>query len=207
MKPNDTVHALNRILADHFGLNPYGEPRFKWMHCNDLVMPVPVMGLHPAYGDWRPVEGGRILVRDAPWKFLSYNNGSYVNQWVICRWDLFTPDQWYSMANTHEGFPQRGFYSPGEWCTAPSQYPTFKDTLDFIYQAKKRLTKTPQQWRAEEEAKIEKQKRRRRERTSGMVRERLTSFPLGKPVPGHGESVPFAEVFRKGKEEHAQARS
>lgn len=197
------AEALTEILIEHFGRLDNGWPRYKWMHSDDLVLPIPLTGVSFFQdGDWHIPEGGRILVRHAPWKFMDYAD-AYANQWVICRWDRFTREQWFSFAGTEECYPEQGVYLPGEFCTAPGQPPTMEDTRKFLHEVHRRERMTKKQIRDEELGKIERREKQNRERNKAMISDAMYSF-IGATVHGHGESRLFIAPSH-GKEKHYAA--
>lgn len=184
----EILKSLNKLLSDIGGLTPSGQPRYKWIHSSDLVIPIPDPNAELNAG-WRPSSYSGLWVRDHPWKWLNYGE-SYTNQWVICRWDAFSPQQWVDIAGNMEGYPRNGLYSPGEFCTAPGALPTFSDTEKFVQAVKARQSKTRRQQINEEKEKMARREQRNRQNLFERVLSKAPAY-IGPVAPGRGESRKF----------------
>jgi hypothetical protein len=132
-----TITELNTLLGQELGLNPRGEPIFKWEWSEDLFWPAYATGQMTV----RPIPGS-VLVAPQPEYIRDRQAHNLKDQWVITKW--ISPQQLVNHWRWHEKFPGAGVPSEGyrlktDWYNKPGVQPTLDDTRCCIWALRKQM--------------------------------------------------------------------
>ena len=93
---SQTLKRLNRKLAD-LGLNPEGEPYFKWIHCRDLKFPC-----------LSEKTAGGIALPVARYEWVPQID---MDAWVVAAWDIpATYEEWCRLFGPDFPYVRKGLY-------------------------------------------------------------------------------------------------
>lgn len=117
------LRLLNRALGDALGLNPHGEPEYKWFHAKDLTFDTLI--------------GGRIASLPQVPESLKGDGPSHTasaNRYVLAKWlpPYETKEQWDARTGGELPYPRGGSYNVTDIILRVGVEPTEQLTSDVI---------------------------------------------------------------------------
>jgi hypothetical protein len=146
------VAKANKLLGAELGLNPYGEPRYKWLETTDIS--------HHMYRDdqWVRSKDSHLYINQPEYKKLEFFAQMFGKRWLLGIW-MFTPEpEWRQMFGNKIVWSSRGNYWPTNLIMLEGKRPTISITEEIIQRYRRQQEviasgELDQRFEAEEERK------------------------------------------------------
>lgn len=188
---NDSrVQKLNQTLGQELGLNPYGEPLYRWMYSEDWLHTY----LSATELDIQDHASGLFVCeRKAKTRKMC---PELHEQWIIAQWCAPGPEpRWREHFGDKLPYPARGFLAPTNVKLEPGVLPDLTVTEQIIGLWRAERKKTLADYLRESEEALAKEDRDKARQLDDMVQDACTAFGS---IPGkRGDGVSFPSVVIK----------
>lgn len=113
MNHRKRIRLLNQRFVK-FGVNPFGEPIYQWMHTTDLHY---LIQRGDATGEWLPTAGTKLLTRhwEPVYERHTWADTPHGMKWIMAKWQPPMPrEDWERVLGHAMPWPSRGEYHPIE---------------------------------------------------------------------------------------------
>lgn len=187
------IERFNKRLGEAIGLNPHGEPHYKWFDTNVWEHWMKIIGemrqeVSPAgLIVMQPVYRKRLMCPALP------------DRWIIGHWHEPEPEYlWRQKYGTDQLWPARGYYvQTNFWCPNIGQEPTYTDNERFIMLARRHRGMTAQEDTDQHVAGMAYEEKQRDNAVDDFLDNLLPTFSH---VPGiRGGNVSYPSVETQGE--------
>lgn len=146
------LRKLNQSFVQ-FGVNPYGDLIYQWMHTTDLHY---LLQRGDRVGEWRANPDGLLLRSWEPvYERHTWADTPHGQKWIMAKWQApVSKEEWERTLGTSFPWPSRGEYHPienmgahdgGCTCKNPNEPPDEAHTVSAVAALKYHLGKSKQE--------------------------------------------------------------